>query len=243
MASKVAPTGLIFLCLLQLRVQANVNTAVLNKMIQYFDNNVQPKTMSDIQYAIAISVPEQQCTDETSSIETVFSKGDAEKVKTILTNGQTCELCTNSENAPIIAARPKSDKIHAEYVLLYPVGNSLMDKLLEKAKENNCVVFYTYNSPCVTKCISGEKNIIEGLSNWKNKRSQGINVFVFRTVWHKDAWRKDLSEEFKKIDAIVPLYQCYGAERINCFKCRGEKTTSYCLDVPDRPNYLFEIML
>ncbi|XP_065138282.1 uncharacterized protein [Paramisgurnus dabryanus] len=243
MAPMVAPRGLIFLCLLQLSVQANVNTAVLTKMIQYFNNNVQPKTKPDIQYAIAISVPEKQCTDETSSIETVFSREDAEKVQTILTNGQTCELCTNSQN--VIAARPKSDKIHAEYVLLYPPGNSPMDKLLEKAKDNDCVVFYTYNSPCVTKCIDGERSILEGLSNWKNKRNQGLNVFVFHIVWHKDVWRSDLSEEFKKIDEKVPLYQCYGAERMNCFKCRVQQTTSYCLDVQDKKqslNYFLDLI-
>ncbi|XDV32772.1 hypothetical protein PO909_003495, partial [Leuciscus waleckii] len=54
----------VVLCLLHLCVQSiqgDVNPAVLAKMIQYFDDNVQPKTKPDVQYAIAIFVPQSQC--------------------------------------------------------------------------------------------------------------------------------------------------------------------------------------
>ncbi|XP_073719065.1 uncharacterized protein [Misgurnus anguillicaudatus] len=211
----MASMGLIFLCLLHLPVQMDVSTTVLAKMIQYFDDNVQPKPGA--QYAIAIRLSKEQCTDETFSIETVFSRADVEKVNKTLTDGQTCELCTDSKN--VIAANPqyKNPKNHSEYRLLYPVGKSPMDNLLKNVDKNSCVVFYTYNSPCVKECISGEKNILEGLSNWKNKQQGGVNFFVFQNIWKKDKSKKNLSKEFQKIEEKVPLYRCFG-EQINCLK-------------------------
>nr|XP_055053427.1 uncharacterized protein LOC129438633 [Misgurnus anguillicaudatus] len=182
---------------------------VLAKLIQYFDENVQPKTKLDVQYSIAILLSKEQCTDENFSIETVLSRANAEKVKKTITDGQ---IFTELPN--VIAARPdpQNSKNHSEYRLLYNNNNSFpdspMDKLLKNAKENSCVIFYTYNSPCVKKCINGKKNILEGLSNWKNKHECGINVFVYRKVWHKDI-NKNFSKEFKKIDEKVPLYFCH----------------------------------
>ncbi|XP_056612771.1 uncharacterized protein si:dkey-96g2.1 [Triplophysa dalaica] len=209
--------ALLFLCLLHRCVQADVNTAVLSKMITYFDNNVKPDTTMDVdpQYAMAINVPKEQCTVETSNIETVFSREEAATVKSIIINKTLCELCTNSQN--VIATRPLSRHAHAEHILLYPTNNSSMDKLLRNANANSCVVFYSCYSPCVNRCINGENNILEGLSNWKNKHG-GMNVFVFTHIWTRGQGEKNLAVEFQKIDEIVPLYRCYGVEH-NCIKC------------------------
>ncbi|CAM4550288.1 unnamed protein product [Leuciscus chuanchicus] len=143
MAPMVPLRGLIFLCLLHLcvqGVQGDVNTAVLEKMTQYFYDNVQPKNeqQTDAQYAIAISVPQDQYRKETFNIEDVFSKQDAVNVKDKLNKGEKCLLnegdgCTSGN---VIATRPdmnKKPEEHAEHILLYPLGNSPMDKLLEKA--------------------------------------------------------------------------------------------------------------
>lgn len=236
MASMLALRGLILICLLQLSVQVDVNKVALAKMLKYFDDNVQPKPGA--QYAIAIRLSKNQCTDEKFSITSVFSLKDAKIVKETIKNGQTCDVCTSPKN--VIAARPQTEdpNDHSEYRLLYPVGKSPMDNLLKNVDKNSCVVFYTYNSPCVKECISGEKNILEGLSNWKNKLKDGINVFAFQSIWGKDV-TKDLPSEFQKIDKIVSLYQCPEAEQINCFKCRGQKTTSYCRTVPDNTYYQY----
>lgn len=112
----------------------------------------------DAQYAIAISFPRAQCTDEHADIQNVFSNNDARHVKDELSKGQKCLLCTDSHN--VIAARPNlTTKEHSEHVLLYPLGGSPMDTLLEHADQNSCVAFYSYNSPCVKTCIQGEDNI------------------------------------------------------------------------------------
>ncbi|CAM4550445.1 unnamed protein product [Leuciscus chuanchicus] len=76
--------GLIFLCLLHLCVQGvqdDVNPNVLAKMTQYLYDNVEPKTKqkTDAHCTIAINLPVDQCTDEGSDIQTVFSNSPMDK--------------------------------------------------------------------------------------------------------------------------------------------------------------------
>uniref|UniRef100_A0A672KM62 Si:dkey-96g2.1 n=1 Tax=Sinocyclocheilus grahami TaxID=75366 RepID=A0A672KM62_SINGR len=213
--------GLIILYLLHLCVQSiqgDVNPAALAKMIQYFDDNVQPTSHPDVQYVMVIIVPKAQCTEEQSDIQTVFSREDAENVRNFLNKGEKCVLCTSSKN--VIAARPtKKPKEHAEHVLLYPLSNSPMDKLLAETNENSCVVFYSHNSPCVTRCIEGQEKILDGLSNWKNIRKEAMNIFVFNKIWQKDAWRKDMAKDLLTIHEQVPLYRCTRTNVMECQKC------------------------
>ncbi|XP_073682014.1 uncharacterized protein [Garra rufa] len=212
-------------------IESDVNPASLAKIIKYFSTNVQPKTKQgkDTQYAIAISVPRSQCTDEHADIQKVFSKRDATHVKDELSKGQKCLLCTESRN--VIAARPnRTTKEHSEHVLLYPVGESPMYMLLEQADQNRCVVFYSYNSPCVHKCIRGQDNILDGLSNWMNKRKEGMNALVFEEIWQKDI-TKNLQEEFLKMNVVVPLYRCKRtSDGMECQKCvENNNVDTFCL--------------
>ncbi|XP_067221095.1 uncharacterized protein [Chanodichthys erythropterus] len=188
-------------------------------MIHYFYDNVQPKTQSqtDAQYAIAIGVPPDQCTKEGSDIQTVFPQKDAKLVKEKLSKGEKCFLCTSSN---VIATRPDpKTKEHSEHILLYPPLKSPMDELLKKTDKDSCVVFSSYNSPCVKTCIQSDDNILAGLSNWINQRKEEINAFVFQEIWQKDK-KKDLQEEFLKINAVVPLYRCKKTSNgMACRKC------------------------
>ncbi|XP_059362852.1 uncharacterized protein LOC132101688 [Carassius carassius] len=205
-------------------------------MTQYFYDNVQPETGqgTDAQYALSIYVPPAHCVDKRAKIENVFDKEDAALVKTLLNRGAKCELCTEQQN--VIASRPVriDEKIteHAEQVLLYPVGHSLMDKLLKKARDQSCVVFYSYNSPCVKTCLQSVDNILEGLRNWINTRKiEGqMNAFVFQEIWQKDK-DKDLQTEFRNIDAIVPLYRCMkSSNAMECRKCMNNNVVDpFCL--------------
>lgn len=190
--------------------------------------SVQPKPGA--QYAIALAVSESQCTDERTDIREAFSEADAELVKSIITNGQTCVLCTPAQN--VIAARPNAKtKEHAEHILLFPPGNSPMDKLMKS--KSSCIVFYSYNSPCVTKCISSDDNILPGLSNWINIRKEETNAFVFENIWQKDEWRKDLDKEFLKVNAVVPLYRSKKVNSVmeshKCVEKNTEKVIPFCL--------------
>uniref|UniRef100_A0A8C1XIS3 Uncharacterized protein n=1 Tax=Cyprinus carpio TaxID=7962 RepID=A0A8C1XIS3_CYPCA len=239
MVSVIPLRGLvIFLCLLHLCVQGiqEMNTVCLAQMTQYFYDNVQPKTKqgADAQYALSIYVPPAHCTDKHAKIENVFDKDDAAQVKTLLNKGVTCKLCTKPKN--VIASRTvKIDERtieHSEHVLLYPVDNSLMDKLLEKARDQSCVVFYSYNSPCVETCLQSADNITEGLRNWINKRGKKgqINAFVFQEIWHRDNDR-DLKKGFHNIDKIVPLYRCRrNRNAMGCRKCVNNNVVDpFCL--------------
>lgn len=183
----------------------------------------------DAQYAIAISVPRAHCTDERADIQKVFSNKDARHVKDELSKGQKCLLCTDSRN--VIAARPDlATNKHSEHVLLYPLGDSPMDKLLEQADQNSCVAFYSYNSPCVKTCIQGQDNILNGLSNWINTRKEGMNALVFQEIWQKDR-NKDLPTEFLKINEVVPLYRCKKtSDGMECRKCvENNNMDTFCL--------------
>ncbi len=205
-------------------------------------SSVQPTTMIDAHYAIAITVSQDQCTEEQSTIQTVFSREEAEQVRNLLNNKEKCVLCTQSEN--VIATRPNgATKEHAEHILLYPLGNSPMDKLLNKADQNSCVVFYSYNSPCVTKCILSDDNILPGLANWKNRR-EGMNVFIFNKIWQKDTWRKDMATDLLRIHEQVPLSRCARRNVMECQNCVNRNTViPFCL--PERRSVLlyFQKML
>ncbi|KAA0721354.1 hypothetical protein E1301_Tti020632 [Triplophysa tibetana] len=222
---------LVVLCLLHLAIpfiQGDVNTVKLAQMIQYFDDFVQPKPGA--QFAIALAVSESQCTDEHTDIRAEFSEADANQVKSLITNGQTCDLCTPAKN--VIAARPNgTTKEHAEHILLFPQGSSPMDKLIKS--KGSCIVFYSYNSPCVTKCISSDDNIVPGLSNWINIRKEKTNVFIFEKIWQKDEWRKDLDKEFLKVNAVVPLYRSKNVNNVmkshKCVEKNTEKVIPFCL--------------
>ncbi|XP_016407667.1 uncharacterized protein LOC107739931 [Sinocyclocheilus rhinocerous] len=223
---------LIILCMLHLcvrNIQGQVNPAALAKMIRYFNDNVQPKTKigTDAQYAIAISVPQDLCTNEQSHIENVFSREEAQYVKDLITEGRTCVLCSASQN--VIATRPNvvTDE-HSEHILLFPRGNSPLDTLLKNTDQNNCVVFYSYNSPCVKKCIKSADNIFPGLENWENVRKGGMNVFVFGKLW-KDA-KKEIANDFLMINKLVPLYRCMSTNVMECQNCvNGNTANPFCL--------------
>lgn len=161
-------------------------------------------------------------------------------MRNILNSGEKCVLCTPSKN--VIAARPtQKPREHAEHFLLYPIGNSPMDKLLALADQNSCIVFYSYNSPCVTRCIQRDDNILNGLENWKNIRKEAMNVFVFEKIWQKDEWRKDMEKDLLKIHEQVPLYRCDIKNNVmecqDCVEKNTGKVIPFCL--PKKKSLLF----
>jgi len=125
--------------------------------------------------------------------------------------------------------------MHSESLLLNPVDNSPMSKLLNKRKDG-CSVFYTFESPCVQTCLDAEgpHNIINALEKWK--KHDGIKAFVFKNFWKFDTKKKDtkdLQTEFKQIAAHVPLFRCVSENE--CYACNGEGNTPIdadCLPPP-----------
>ncbi|RXN11965.1 paired box Pax-3 [Labeo rohita] len=86
------PQRILLICLLHFSTCAvgrTVNQITLMNIIKNSENHVQPHTKAgtDAQYAIAIIVPQDHCTEEGSDIQTVFSKQDAETKSVVFLNG------------------------------------------------------------------------------------------------------------------------------------------------------------
>ncbi len=183
------------------------------------------------QYATAINVPKNQCQQNFNPSQNNFlTQEDALNVKNAITdetNGlyQGAQLIA-AGTRKVVISKKKTYNIHSESLLLNPVDNSPMTKLLNKEKDG-CSVFYTFYSPCVNTCLdaTGEHSIIDALKNWKE--NSGIKAFVFKNFWKFDT-EKDLQTEFKQIVSHVPLYRC--VSETECYACKGEgNIDTHCL--------------
>jgi len=168
-------------------------------------------------------VPKDQCQQNFNPRQDNFlTQENAANVKNAITD-ETNALYQGSEliaagTKKVVIGRKQYNK-HSESLLLNPVDNSPMSKLLNKRKDG-CSVFYTFESPCVDTCLnpSSSHNIINALEKWKEH--DGIKAFVFKGFWKFDI-EKDLQTAFKKIAAHVPLFRC---ETV-CYACKGEGNT------------------
>uniref|UniRef100_A0A671PC72 Uncharacterized protein n=1 Tax=Sinocyclocheilus anshuiensis TaxID=1608454 RepID=A0A671PC72_9TELE len=209
--------------------EETVDLNVLAKMIQYFDAMLQPGGNNHNQYSVLIRVPSQQCTTQ-FNLDSVFN---TEEVKNGLNhfknNDQRRIYEFTGDSVSLTATKPtketpgsKKFKYHSEYVLISSVApnQSPLEKILTNTNNNQCVVLYTYNSPCIKKCITdANKNILKGLLDWKVKQTTGIKAFVFQEIWQGDL-SANLEEQFAKIDNLVPLYRCVKNDnQMQCYKC------------------------
>lgn len=106
-----------------------------------------------------------------------------------------------------------------------------MDTLLNNTDQNNCVVFYSSNSPCVETCIKSVDNIFPVLANWTNVRKEGMNVFVFGKL--RKYVGKETGNDFLIINMLMPLYQCTSTNVLQCQNCLKEDAVNsvnlFCL--------------
>lgn len=146
------------------------------------------------QYAVAIRVPRQLC--EANSGQQITGLPDRNAVINALNirDNKATRLYV-SDN--LVAARPQGEgtrAVHSERKLLMEkVGNTQqtpMERLIEN-HHDDCVVFYTYNSPCMDFCLNqkGDDNEdnkvkIKTERNEKNMRKGNPPVQVSPAV-HK----------------------------------------------------------
>lgn len=215
-------SGCLLLSLLSSGIWAS-NVENLSKIIKYVNDNYR----TGGQYAVAINVSPEQCTSNFSPDSTNFLQEDP---PTTVRNGINTENKIYIGNQ-LIAAKPRISQrynIHSEYTLLNPPNplESPMKNLLKK-NQNGCVVFFTYNSPCVRTCLNpnGQYNILKALDMIKNHN--GPKAFVFNKVWHHDENKQNLASHLREIDNRVPLYRCDNT----CVSCRsnGNNIDKKCL--------------
>ncbi|KAI4873784.1 hypothetical protein NFI96_002219, partial [Prochilodus magdalenae] len=193
----------------------------------------------DVQYAMAIRIKQNQCLQGSDPQGLESLKND---VNAFPLDGQNIY-----EGQTMVAARPE-DRKHSEYRLLLEDGGRIIKKLLEnKAGRNadDCVIFYTYNSPCLDTCLNeekekGKRKMDEKLIN-KGKAPTGVyrciypaldlfntvsgpKAFVFTQLYRKDMNKQELSECLGKITEKIPLYHCDNNNR--CRRC--EQGNRYC---------------
>lgn len=130
----------------------------------------------------------------------------------------------------LIAASPKDRKkykVHSESILLRipdKHGEVPMSRLLNKYPDG-CVVFYTYNSPCVQTCTApdGDHSILPALQQFfQNYRGQ--KAFVFTDIFFRDKSKAQLAEQLKLVDDRIPLYRCTKNQQnqiSECFVCKA----------------------
>lgn len=143
------------------------------------------------QYAVAFRVEKQKCQDSSYGGQELITRQVKEKL-------QRNEVYVSGD---LIAARAEiNDQDHSEYRLRNYLKNILNVK-------NQCVVYFTVNSPCLDKCIS-ESGKFSIRGNLKNvEKYEGIKAFAFKIVWKRDKIA-EVTRRLKEIAAALPYYHC-----------------------------------
>ncbi|XP_030632704.1 NLR family CARD domain-containing protein 3-like [Chanos chanos] len=173
------------------------------------------------QYAVAINVPRDQCQKNFNPTGSNFLLGeDANLVKNIIKN-ETYSVYQGSELIAAGQEQKKGYKRHSESLLLNPPNNSPKTKLL-KSKTESCLIFYSFNSPCVRSCLNENvpQNLLKGLD--EIKAHSGLKAFVFNQIWGEDA-KANLADKFRLVSARVPLCRCDSDNE--CHSCGGGGNT------------------
>uniref|UniRef100_A0A4W4DSD3 Uncharacterized protein n=1 Tax=Electrophorus electricus TaxID=8005 RepID=A0A4W4DSD3_ELEEL len=171
------------------------------------------------QFAVAINVKAEQCS--TNDLDQNFlDQYPSDVVKNNLAGVNKVFIGDR-----LIAARPKpipgsNNNYHSEYLLL--INSTLPNQEvppiwhLLNTDNNGCVVFYTYNSPCVKTCSTPNNcySIIPALD--MIKVHSGPKAFVFWQVWQHDNNSIKWKENIKSINDKVPLYHCDATQCTLC---------------------------
>ncbi|KAL6471927.1 hypothetical protein MHYP_G00205770 [Metynnis hypsauchen] len=155
----------------------------LPQIISCLDRNY----LDDDQFAIAINIPAEKCSTDIKPVHSVLTH-HARRVKHAMNS--TARFYRGRR---LIGAKQKTinetSSYHPEYLLLIqsnPPKNTFYDPLLKELMDRDkhgCVIFYTYNSPCVKSCSTpeGTYSILPALDMLSNHK--GPKAFVFKNVW------------------------------------------------------------
>ncbi|XP_056407740.1 uncharacterized protein LOC130303243 [Hyla sarda] len=109
--------------------------------------------------------------------------------------------------------------IHAEYRLLDPNFNSPITRLLSHQPTAGCAIFFSWDSPCVSKCLlhKGNYNIIDKL---RTVNALPVDrVFAFGKVFWQDKERpkEEVWASWRSLDQYIGLMRCDANNCIHCF--------------------------
>lgn len=200
MVSTGTLVGLFLITLTYPDVEARIRN--LPKIISFLQSNYSDGG----ELAVVINVPAAKCKTQRKPDQDFLQDDPAWRVKHAVNS--TSRVYRGQQ---LIAARPKpinqASSYHPEYLLLIqpsPANNTSFNtplkKLLNKDK-HGCVVFYTFNSPCVNTCSTpgGPYNLLPALDLLKEHK--GPKAFVFSRVR-----KREVGSTSKK---MKPLWHCY----------------------------------
>ncbi|KTF82305.1 hypothetical protein cypCar_00028220 [Cyprinus carpio] len=182
------PQRILLICLLQFctcAVGQNVDPKTLMNIVKNFENQL--GNMG--QYAVAFRTEKDNCL-----------KGSGYPSKDLLTKvKEKLQLKEVYVSDDLIAANPNG-KDHSEYRLKNYLKNILKD-------ENECVGFFTVNSPCLKTCLaeSGPYSVKDSLVLLE--KYVGIKAFAFKKIWTHDK-KEDVIKRLNEIAPNLPYYQC-----------------------------------
>ncbi|XP_036413099.1 uncharacterized protein LOC118797905 [Colossoma macropomum] len=219
----------VLLCLLSLCLRGTevkrVNQNNLALIIRYIQSQYSPGD----QYAVAINIPAKFCTKtfNLDDFKSVLMNDLPDNVKDVMKGPSKVYSGTQligatplpDTKSPVNRKTRKHPNFHSEYLLLIkstplatdPNPNDpLMQKLLNRDPQG-CVIFYTYNSPCIRTCLNEknkERNILTALNMLRDH--QGPKAFVYNKIFHYDQNNTDLEKNLKKIEGKDEkfLYRC-----------------------------------
>ncbi|XDV32783.1 hypothetical protein PO909_003506 [Leuciscus waleckii] len=191
------PLRILLLCLLHFSTCAvgqDVNPEVLKSIVQRFQSSL----ASLGQYTVAFRVERNICLEDSDFPD----QNLLDQVRQIIQNNGVY-----LSNNLIAAKADKDSHQHSEYRLkdhLSSIVNSYVGNI------DKCVVYFTFNSPCLSKCLSdGRYNIKASLR--RLQRYNGIKAFAFQNIF---AWeggsddRNAVINRLKWIARSLPYYQC-----------------------------------
>ncbi|XP_062384467.1 uncharacterized protein LOC134071679 [Sardina pilchardus] len=187
-----------------------MDTNRLKQIIMEIENRYQPRNGAKVlQHAIAVRFPSDQCTAKTDlSFEDLPEGGDVRP--------RLKEKGGIFGHSHLVAARPVGKgrpAKHSEFILLMKKdqGKTPMEKLTS-GHLDDCMIFYTYNSPCMKQCqMDGHpRNILTAVEElWGTVT--GPKAFVYNTVYQDTG-----SSDLLPLAGKVSLYRCFNGE---CFDC------------------------
>ncbi|XP_028929233.1 uncharacterized protein LOC103167484 [Ornithorhynchus anatinus] len=134
----------------------------------------------------------------------------------------------------LVAARVQGNigeyRVHAEWRLLSHANNnrSWVQQLLSRNNNERCLIFYTFRSPCKSRCLNEthNSNIINSVREVFNLVQRG--AFVFDRVYEEvtnTTQRDELVRAWSNLGNI-PTYHCYTKSCVYC--SRDQNTWNRC---------------
>ncbi|XP_058655417.1 uncharacterized protein LOC131554236 [Onychostoma macrolepis] len=182
------PQRILLLCLLHFCTCAAAET-VDPKTLMSIVKNFEKQLGNMGQYAVAFRVEKHRCLKGSD----YPSKELLTKVKEKL---QSNEVYVSDD---LIAAKRNGNE-HSEFRLKNHLKNILKD-------EDECVGFFTVNSPCLKTCLaeSGPYSVKDSLVLLE--KYVGIKAFAFKKIWQHDK-EEEVVKRLKEIANDLPYYQC-----------------------------------